>query len=305
MVERDGGCKGRKVVEGGQSRGGCSVVERLNIGASDGGRRKGPLQLARCWVLGDTNNNKRSGQSMRGLERCGDHEKAHEKGGAFADERHASQPVEVPATCFALHSIFFLSRPPPVSSRHQHTGIGLPAARAYCVQSEPSGAADWTGSLHLSALPPAAQTGHGSQRESHHHVPSRRRLGVDNRGGWATSTRITAHLLFIFISLSSSARRTSGAGWAHSGAGCSSTGPCRRRHAALHASARRRASLEHCLSSPPSSSCMPGGVGVSRKKQQEEAAGSSKRQMEWEGGWVGRAPESFAKVSGTTLKPLG
>lgn len=37
------------------------------FGASDGGRRKGRTQLARCWVLGDTNNNKRSGQSMGGF----------------------------------------------------------------------------------------------------------------------------------------------------------------------------------------------------------------------------------------------
>lgn len=53
-----------------------------------------------------------------------------------------------------------------ISSRHQDTGIGLPAAPACCIQSEPFGAADWTSSLYLSTLPPAAQAGHDSQHES-------------------------------------------------------------------------------------------------------------------------------------------
>jgi hypothetical protein len=139
---------------------------------------------------------------MRGLQRCDHHEKAHEKAVHLPTSVTPGRPVEVPATqlhCPGLHFIYrrYQFEAPRYGDRASCSSCMLHPKRAFR-----SGGLDF-----FPLLINITTSGTSWPRQPtriHHDAQVCRRLGVDNRGGWVTSTRITEHLLFIFISLYSS-----------------------------------------------------------------------------------------------------
>jgi len=200
------------------------------------------------------------------------------------------RPVEVPATqlhCPGLHFIYrrYQFEAPRYGDRASCSSCMLHPKRAFR-----------SGGLgFFPLLINITTSGTGRPRQPtriHHDAQVCRRLGVDNRGGWATSTRITGHLLFIFISLYSSAQAVFQAQAVHIQAlavealtaqttTCCSPccSPCRPPCCCpcRPPCCSSRCRLSH--TAPSSSSCLPGCVSRN-------------------------APKSFGKVSGTTLRSL-
>ena len=135
---------------------------------------------AGCWETRTTTN---ALASQWGLQRCDDHEKAHEKAVHLPTSVTPDRPVEVPATqlhCSGLH----LSTA-AISSRHQH--------RASCSSCmlHPKRAFRNGGLDFFPLLINITTSGTSWPRQPtriHHDAQVCRRLGVDNRGGWVTST---------------------------------------------------------------------------------------------------------------------
>jgi hypothetical protein len=170
---------------------------------------------------------------MRGLQRCDHHEKAHEKAVHLPTSVTPGRPVEVPATqlhCPSLHFIYrrYQFEAPRYGDRASCSSCMLHPKRAFR-----SGGLDF-----FPLLINVTTSGTSWPRQPtriHHDAQVCRRLGVDNRGGWVTSTRITGHLLFIFISLYSSAQAVFQAQAVCIQALALKHSPRKRRPAALHA----------------------------------------------------------------------